>query len=191
MIDEDNEERRHILEMTYEKTCNQYERQQKELHNRHETALKTICLTVILIGIIATITYRFRQFIQSYAAQPVSFAPTEVLGAILIALSATLLATSPLFALSSLTKAYNSEDTKPQSLIDISNQQLLVKRENKMLNPGSSVEDWYKYLIYEQSKYINRNNNALRSSERYLRASHTALVVSTGMFTAGLWLSSM
>jgi len=57
MIDEDNEERRHILEMTYEKTCNQYERQQEELHNCRETAFKTIRLTVILIGIIATIVY--------------------------------------------------------------------------------------------------------------------------------------
>lgn len=191
MTDRGDEERQDILEMTYEKTCNQYERQQEELHNRRETALKTIRLTVILIGIIATIVYRFRQFIQSYTAQPVSFILTEVLGAILIALFAMLLATSPLFALSSLTKAYNSEDIKLQSLIDISNQQLLVKGENKMLNPGSSVEDWYKYLICEQSKYIKRNNDALRSSERYLRACHTALVVSTGMFTAGLWLSSM
>lgn len=191
MTDEGQGDREALLEQMYAEASERVKRQQEELQNERETALRTLRVTVILIGVLITFSDVFGQAIQAYAAQPFVATPSNLIaGIFLIPFSGIVLLLSPVFAAWSLRSGHPSEDLEPWDMRSLADGKLAAELNGEFTNPSHDSNDWYRYMVHSHSRTISDYNDALNELSFNLRLSHGCLVLAPILLGLGVWLSS-
>lgn len=189
MTDDEKSQRGDVLKLTYNELCNRADRQQKELQNQRETALRTLRATIILIGVIVTFSHHFQQTLASFASQPFTPTLSNVIGGLLIPLSGLFLVLSPIFAAWSLKDGHFSEALDPWDMQELTEEKLILETNGELAHPSENVGDWYQYMISEYAASISQNDDILDNVSFYLRLSHGVLALAPVIFGLGIWLS--
>jgi len=181
-------DREKILELTFEEVNNLIKRQRTELQNQRETALRTLRVTIVLVGVLITFSYQFSGVIQSFISRPVQPTLTDILGVLLVGLAVAFLSLSPILLIFSLKEAQFSRSIDPWDLKSLSTGTLDARINDEVYHPSHKTDDWYLFMIHAYAEKAEENRSIINNSGRYLQFGHLFLALTPVFFIIGVWI---